>query len=261
MMEKNIQTLLFKSLIILIAVLCLGVLSWSYYNYRLGQNIIDPERSISFTAEGKVLAKPDIARLSFSVITQGEKAEQVQKENNEKTQKAIEFVKKKEVKQEDISTTQYNLTPLYDYDWCKKAGEIIYRSCPPKIIGYQLTQTIEAKIRDFNKINEIIGGLSEFGVNQISEVSFGIDDPEDYRNQARIEALKKIKNRARILARESGINLGRIINISESPNSYPFYRFAKTEELSTDAPGAAPAPLEPGTKEIIVTITVSYEIK
>ena len=177
-MDKNIQNLFFKFLLVFVVVLSLGVLSWGYYNYRQAQNIVNPERIISFTEEGKVIAKPDIAKISFSVITQGIEATAVQSENNQKMQKVIDFVKKQGVADKDIQTTNYSLNPQYDYTWCRKSKDDT-RYCSPKIIGYELTQSVEAKIRDFNKINIIIGGLSDAGANQISNISFSLDEPED----------------------------------------------------------------------------------
>ena len=258
-MDKNIQNLFFKFLLVFIVVLSFGVLSWGYYNYRQAQNIVNPERVITFTEEGKVIAKPDIAKISFSVITQGIEATAVQAENNQKMQKVIDFVKKQGIEEKDMKTTNYVLNPQYDYTWCRKSKDDT-RYCSPKIIGYELTQSVEVKIRDFNKINIIIGGLSDAGANQISNISFSIDEPEDYKNQARIEALKKIEKRAQLLSKETSLKLGKIVSVSESGIfSSPIYRGLKATVGSTeDLPSA---PIETGTQEITVTLTVSYEIK
>jgi len=258
-MDKNIQNLFFKFLLVFVVALSLGVLSWGYYNYRQAQNIVNPERTIAFTEEGKVIAKPDIAKVSFSVITQGTQVTAVQAENNQKMQKVIDFVKKQGVTDKDIQTTNYSLNPQYDYTWCRKSKDDT-RYCSPKIIGYELTQSVEVKIRDFDKINIIIGGLSDAGANQISNISFSLDEPEDYKNQARIEALKKIEKRAQLLSKETSLKLGKIVSVSESgilPS--PIYRDLKASSESAEAPSAAP--IETGTQEITVTLTVSYEIK
>jgi len=63
-MDKKEQKQLISTAIAFLMILSLGVLSWGYYNYHLAQNIIDQgEHTISFTAEGKVLVKPDIAKM------------------------------------------------------------------------------------------------------------------------------------------------------------------------------------------------------
>jgi len=263
-MDAKKQKQLIDTSIAFLVILSLGILSWGYYNYHQAQSIINEgEHTISFTAEGKVFAKPDIAEITFYVINQGEKAEVVQKENNERMQEAVGFVKNQGVEEDDIRTVQYNLSPEYDYTWCKTSSVRPYTSCPPKIIGYKLDQGIEVKIRDFDKINTIVGGLSEKGVNQISNVSFVIDDTEDYKNEARIQAIEKVEERAKLLASKSSIKLGKIINISEGQGTYPVYMKAEMgaiSDSSVEIP-APTAPIEPGTQEITVTLTVTYKLR
>lgn len=262
-MNKSFLLLLTKLLIIFVIVLSLGILSWAFLNYRRAQSILNPERVISFTAEGKVTAKPEVALLDVSVITQGEKASEVQSTNNKRMKEIINFLKQNGVDKQDIRTTIYSLTPQYDYSWCLKDKEDSFsHSCPPKIIGYNFKQTIEIKIRDFDKINNIVGNLTEKGANNISEIRFTIEDPEIYKNEARIEALNKIKQRAQILSQATGIKLGKIITIKEG--GVPYYplekRFAIPEGLSGENVPQE-AQIETGSLEITATMTVSYEIK
>lgn len=260
-MEKSFETILGKTIKFLSIIFALGILSWAYLNYRQAQNISNPERVITFSAEGKVFAKPDIAKISFSVITQGEKAETVQLENDQKMTALIDFIKKEGIKSEDIKTIGYYLNPQYDYSWCLE-GKNDHRQCPPKIVGYELNQTVEIKIRDFDKVNKIVGGLSEKGANQITNVSFEIDDIEDYKNLARIEALNKIEKRVKLISQKTSIKLGKIINISESGIYPPVYRVSQEMAKGLSSPQPAPeAQIEPGLQEITVTLSVSYEIK
>jgi len=118
-------------------------------------------------------------------------------------------------------------------------------------------------MRDFDTINTIVGGLSEKGVNQISNVSFIIDDTENYKNEARILALEKVEERAKLLAKKSSIKLGKIIDISEGQGIYPVYRTAQMGAMP-DSPediAVQEAPIEPGTQEITVTLTVTYKLR
>jgi len=260
-MIKELQSFITKISLVLVVVLGISLLSWSYLNWRQAQNIINPDRSISFSATGQVFAKPDIAKLNFSVITQGKEAEVVQTENNTKTQKVIDFIKSSGVQPEDIQTINYSLNPQYDYSWCRQHKEDQFISCPPKIIGYELTQTVAVKIRDFDKINTIIGGLSEHGVNQISNISFEIDDEEVYKNQARIKALNIIEKRAKLISSQTDIKLGRILNVTESSNDSRYKNYLTQPVMAPTAEVASSAPIETGTNEINVNLIVTYEIK
>ncbi len=250
-----------KYLILLIIVICLGILSWAYLNFVRAQNTINPERTITLTAEGRVFAKPDIVKLTFSVITQGKSASEVQKENDKRVNDLIDYIKKEGILKEDIKTINYLLDPQYDYSWCKK-NENDSRICPPKIEGYQLVQTVEVKIRDFDKINKIVGALTEKGANEISGIVFEVEDLENYKNLARIEAIKKIEKRAKLISEQTSVKLGKIINISESGIYPPVYRTAKSALESAGAPEPlSQTQIEPGLREITVNLSISYEIK
>jgi len=242
-------------------ILIWAILSWSYTNLIATQYNLGANRTITLSAQGKVYAKPDIAILTFSVITQGKVASEVQKENNQKMSQVVDFIKKNGLKSEDMQTIVYNLNPQYDYNWCRK-GANDYTHCSPKIIGYELSQTIQLKIRDFDKIDTVVGGLSLAGANNISNISFTIEDPENYKNLAKIEAINKVKERAKIFSRETGIRLGKIISLSESYGT-PYY----AEELkSLPAPSlggtsSEPAPIQTGNQEITAVIAITYQIK
>lgn len=257
-MDKTTQNVFFKIGIVVLIALCLGILSWAYYNWRLADNIINKDRTISFTAEGKIIAKPDVALITVSVITQGQDANTVQSDNNLKMSGIVKFLKDNGVKDDDIKTSAYSLNPQYDYNWCHKNNKD-FTPCAPKIIGYTLTQSISVKIKDFTKINTIVGGLTSAGANEISNIIFTIDDPENYKNQARIDALNKIKARAELLSKETKIKLGKIISITES-NTYSHY--LENSLKANDVPLTnLPASIEAGTQDITVTLTVVYEIK
>ena len=259
-MDKNIQNLFFKFLLVFVVALSLGVLSWGYYNYRQAQNIVNKDRTISFSAEGKIVAKPDVALTTVSVVTQDVDANKVQADNNKKMTAVVNFLKNNGIKEDDIKTSSYSLDPQYDYTWCRKSAKD-YTTCPPKIVSYTLTQAVSVKIRDFTKINTIVGGLTNAGANEISNITFTIDDPENYKNEARIQALNKIKERAQLLSKETNIKIGRILSVTESGVSPRYYETDFKAALSASPEAGVPAPIETGTQEITITLTVVYEIK
>ncbi|MGC9067139.1 MAG: SIMPL domain-containing protein, partial [Minisyncoccia bacterium] len=119
-MEKTLQNL-YKMITVLVIILSLSALSWAYYNWRLAQNIVNKDRTITFSAEGKVVAKPDVALITVSVVTQDVDANKVQTDNNKKMTAVIDFLKNNGVKEDDIKTSAYSLNPQYDYTWCHKS--------------------------------------------------------------------------------------------------------------------------------------------
>ena len=63
-----------------------------WYLYR-SEATLPVNRSITVSAEGRSTVAPDLARLSFAVISEGEDPEKLQSENSQKMNASVEFVK------------------------------------------------------------------------------------------------------------------------------------------------------------------------
>jgi uncharacterized protein YggE len=223
----------------------------------LGSTLLPIQRTVSVSAEGKVSVAPDIATVVFSVVSEGKDPKVVQGENTEKMNTAIAFVKSQGVEEKDIKTSGYNLYPQYDYGNGK-----IFPAKAPTIVGYSLTQTVTVKVRDLEKVGDILGGLPGAGVNQIQGTSFDIDDPDAYLAEARAQAFEKARQKARAMAAANGARIGRVVTFNESTGGWPIY-FSKAE-LAADGRGGAsmPAPaVEPGSQDVMVSVSVIYEVK
>ena len=198
---------------IIISILILAISAWSYVNSY--SKVIEPGsfRSFSVSGEGKVVAVPDVAEFDFSVITEGGKnIATLQKENTEKMNKAIAFIKSKGVDAKDIKTQNYSLTPRYQYFDCSKVGGV----CPPpEIVGYTVTQNVDVKVRDFVKLGDLLSGVVESGANSVSGLSFTVDDSTKIESEARAKAITEAKEKARSVAEAGGFRLGRLISIEE----------------------------------------------
>ena len=220
-------------------------------------------RSFTVSGEGKITAIPDVAQFTFSIITEGGKdIAKLQKENTEKGNKIIGFIKSQGVEDKDIKTQNYNLEPRYQYFNCYQPMDGKSKSCPPpEIVGYTIRQTVSIKVRDFFKIGDILAGAIENGANSVSQLSFEIDDIDKIKNQAREEAIKKAKEKAENIAKAGNFRLGKLLSIEEegfAPTPY----YLKNMELSPMDAGGLPSPtIEPGSQEVTVNIVLKYEIK
>jgi len=215
-----------------------------------------PEHTLTVSGEGKISAKPDVAIVEMSVISQNENVELAQSENDQKMQQVVNFLKESGIDEKDIKTTQYNLQPEYDYSWCRTTEYPVY--CPPKLVDYMLTQSLQVKIRDLSRVGKIIGNLSEIGVNQISDISFVIDNDTEIKAAARQKAIAEAKQKAQEMANAANIELGKIIEINESVSGLTPQRIVYQKTIES---ADATAPIEIGTNEIVVSVSLIYEIK
>ncbi len=212
-------------------------------------------RTITVSGEGKISAKPDIANISLSVVSKGATVKQVTTDNNTKMNQVLAAVKGLGMDPKDITTSQYSLYPEYDYSTYGRTGT-------NKIIGYNLTQEITLKVRDLTKVDDILDGGIKAGANQVGALSFDIDDTGPVKKEARKMAFDKAKEKAQEMASQAGVSLGRVVTFTEEAPAYPmpYYNFAM-EAKSADM-ATAPAPqVEPGSKELTMNVSVTYEIE
>lgn len=205
--------------------------------------------TIGVAGEGKAVAKPDIAEVSFSVVSQGSDPSRVQSDNDKKMARVIEFLKSQAIGDDDVKTTGYNLSPQYEYD---RDGVK-----PPRVVGYTLTQSVSAKIRDINAVGKVVGGLVESGANQINGIVFSVDNPEPLKAEARTEAIAKARAQASAIASSLGVRLGKVLNFSESPIFLP-------AALPFGGKGGGEfsvSPIQPGTLEFTVSVHITYSIR
>lgn len=211
-------------------------------------------RTVNVSAEGKAFVSPDVAKLSFSVISEGANPDRIAEENNAKINKAIDFVKSQGVDEKDIKTTSYNLSPRYEYD--EKTRKTF-------ISGYTLTQEVSLKARDISKTGKILAGLPPLGINQIGSITFDVDDPEKSLAEARKQAFEKAAVKANAMAEANNVKLGDIVNFSEYQGGpIPYYAADKAMGMGGGPIAAPTAPsIQPGTQEITVNVSVTYELR
>ncbi len=205
------------------------------------------QRTITVSAEGKILAKPDIGQITIAVTNEAKAVGEAQSQSTAAINKIVAFLRASKVDDKDIKTTSYNINPVYDYN----KGRQILR-------GYQVSQNLEIKIRDLTKAGDIIAGAAENGANVISGLSFTIDNPESVKEQARQEAIKQAREKAEKLASNLGVRLGKLINYSES-GEYPQPYYGAVLGMG-EAKSIAPE-IPTGENEITIDVMLTYELK
>lgn len=207
------------------------------------------KNTISVSGEGKVSAKPDIGQVNLSVVSESKTVAVAQKDNTEKMNKIIKAMKDLGVEEEDLKTTNYNVSPNYQYHDGKS-----------EIIGYQIAQTLEVKIRDLEKVGDILNQAAVAGANQVGSLSFTFDDPEKLNTEARQKAIDNAKTKAQDLAKALGVSLGKVVSFSESSYGQPTPMYYANEALGKGVDSAPTPEVQTGENEINISVSLSYEI-
>ena len=205
--------------------------------------------TFSVTGEGKVTVSPDIAVVMAGVTAQATTVKAAQNQLNTAINAVSDAIKKLGVDAKDIQTTGYNIYPTYDYTDGRQ-----------RITGYQASANLTIKVRDIEKANSVVDAATASGANQVGGISFDVDDKTKAQNEAREKAVAEAKRKAEAAAKIAGFSLGRIINYNEDfggqPRPIPL--MAKAEMTGG---GGVPTEIEPGTSDIVVAVTLWYELK
>lgn len=234
------------------------------YVYQFGREISQGFSSRTFTvdAESTVNVTPDVAKFSVSLVTEGGKnVGDIQKQNIDKMNAVNAYLKDMGVEKKDLQTTDYSLSPRYSYPNCQRDGQSV---CPPpSISGYTLNQSLSVKVRNLEKLGDMLSGVVEQGANSVSSVSFVVDDETVAKDQARGEAIMKAKQKARDIAKAGGFRVGKMTSFYEDQGSpmSPMYNYAEGMGGAMKSADMATPTIEPGTNETKVHVTITYEIR
>jgi len=248
----------------LVSMVILAISSLVFANIYSKSIMPSSYRSFSVMGEGKVVAVPDVAQFSFSVITEGdENIADIQQENAQKVNIAIALIKNSGVESKDIKTSSYDMQPRYQYFSCEVSKNSKAIPCPPpEIVGYTINQTISVKIRDIENAGEILSGVIQSGVNSVSELFFTIDDGTEIENKARQEAISNATKKAESVAKAGKFNLGKILSIYENqPYSYASFEKGMGMGGAMSAEYDEAPSIEPGSQDIKINVNITYEIR
>ena len=219
-----------------------------------------PSNVITVNGEGKVSAVPDIATITFTVSEDADTATHAQDGATKKVNVALALLKDLDIAEKDIKTNAYNVSPRYSYQPpcynypCPYSGE-------SKIIGFTAAQTVEVKIRDIDVTGTVLTSLGDAGVTNLYGPNFTVEDADGLKAEARKEAIEKARAQARQLASDLGVRLVRVVNFSEG-GSYPTMYYKAMDAVGRGGAESAPTPAIPaGENEIVVSVSVTYEIR
>lgn len=206
------------------------------------------QNAIAITGEGKVFAKPDIGQISLTVLSNAKTVTAAQQDNTDKMNKVTQAIKDLGVAEADLQTVSYNINPTYQYI----SGKSV-------IIGYEVSQTLQVKIRDLTKVGQILEKGATLGANQAGALSFTFDDPEKLNAEARQKAIVNAKQKAQDLAQSLGVKLGKVTSFSESVYGGPQPMYYGSTAYGIGGGGATPD-VQTGQNEIDISVSLVYEI-
>ncbi len=207
---------------------------------------------ITVSGEGEVTSNPDIAEISFGVQTGPQTSSRTAMQKLERDMSAVlAAVKELGIEEKDIRTQQLYLSPMYDWNDGKQT-----------LRGYEANQQLTLKVRDLDKVGELLMKVADKGANQIGGVIFTIDNPDAFRARARKQAIEEAQAKALVLARDLGMKLGKLKGFSEGGDYIPPMPYTRGIGGGVAMDAAEKAIEVPaGEQEVKVNVSLNYELR
>ncbi len=215
---------------------------------------------VTVLGSGSVTAKPDTASFTLGAEATRPTVPEALEESNAKLAAIIAAVKEAGVAAGDIQTAYFSVYSVRDYS--KQESQPI-----APIVGYTVSNQVSVTIRNIDwqsglpseEIGAVIGAAIEAGATDVYSVSFSVSDPTAAEREARELAVQNASDRAGQLAAIAGKEVGQVIAMSEGVSYAPLgygYGYGESDGLG----GGGGAPIYGGTVEIVVDVTVAFEL-
>jgi uncharacterized protein YggE len=206
------------------------------------------EHTVTVSGTGDVSVAPDVADVMLGVSVTKPTVKDARDAAATSMTAVLEAVKKDGVADKDITTVNLSLNPVYDYS---------SNGSTPRLTGYQYSNTIKVTVRDLTKVPAVVDDATAAGVTTIQGISFRLDKPKTVEAQARLLAMTDARAKADALASAAGVSIKGVASISEVTVSSPIY-YASAGVA--DKAASVATPVQAGTTDVVVQVTVSYLI-
>jgi hypothetical protein len=210
-----------------------------------------PPRLVSVSGLGEVKTRPDMAVVSTGVVSEAATAKEALARNNAAMSAVMAALKGAGIAEDDLQTSNFSVSPKYPPYQPNQ-------TTAPRIVGYTVSNQVTARIKDLKKLGTILDTLVQAGSNQVSGISFDVDEPKALMDEARKKAVADARAKAELYAAAAGVTLGRVMQISESGGvmpPQPLFRMAMA------APAAEAVPIAPGQQTLSASVSITYEIQ
>lgn len=206
-------------------------------------------RTISVSGQGKASAPPDMAIVNTGVTTYDTEAGVALAANNAAVEKVMEVLKQHSIAAKDIQTSNFSIRPEYE------RGQRGQRQ--PRVIGYTVSNSVRVRVRNLPGLGKVLDALVGAGSNQISGISFGIDNSTGIMDEARNGAIADARRRAKLYAHAAGVSLGKVISISEQAAPTPRPQMMGRAMMAMEA---SSVPVATGEQDVHATVHMVFEL-
>lgn len=207
-------------------------------------------RYITVVGLGKASLTPDVAQINVGAETSAATVSEAKAEVDRRIEAILAVLREMGVADKDIQTSQYSI--YYE----RETFYAVEREPGQEAQGaYRVSNMLNVTVRDMAAVGEILDAVVEAGANQMYGVTFTVSDTQKWESEAREKAMTDAQTRAGELARLAGVELGKVLSVSEVIGGSPSPVAFAVVERAAGGGGIAPGEMEFST-QIQVTFAI-----
>ncbi len=201
------------------------------------------------TGRGEVTTTPDLSILEAGVEARAVSVAEAHSEAARAMNQIVQVLKTRGIEDRDIQTRFYNISPEYVWNDTKRRQELV---------GYMVTNQATVRIRDLDSVGLVIDEVATAAGDlvRIQGIRFTVENTEELESQARAKAVQNLTAKAAQFAQLTGVNLGRLVFLSESGGSTPSVVRLDSRAFAEAAPAAIAAPTSISAGELKVVVSL-----
>ena len=227
-----------------------------------------PPSTVSTSGTATTEVRPDQLSVTVGVETNSTTAQEAVILNANLTTQLVEAVRGLGINENQIETSSYSLSPIYEYTVPPQPCIEIYPPPPgcetrQEIIGYRASNTVTVTLDVNAELNagQVIDAAIGAGANRVDGIVFFIspDTQQQIRDTLIRDAIANARQRANIAAEALAMTISGVQSATLNPIDFPVYSVNLREGATAQADSvSAPTPILPGQQEVSTTVSVVF---
>ncbi len=217
---------------------------------------------ITVTGQAEVRVPPDEVVFRLEVEFTDKDLLLAKNKTDESIKQVFAIARNHKISQDDVQTSYISVEPKYNTD------ELDYeqrRRVKKEFVGYEVSKTTVVRLREIGRFDELLSDFLKAGVSKIGNLEFRDSQIRKHKDQARAMAIKAAQEKAILLTRVIGQNIGPAFTISEGGGArgYSTSNLSQnvTSVISGDLSSSEGGAFSPGLISITAEVVVSFKLQ
>ncbi|MBM7334334.1 MAG: SIMPL domain-containing protein [Alcanivorax sp.] len=201
--------------------------------------------TVSVSGEGSVKARPDVFSLVAVARERGDDIAAMKNTVDQQVQAMLDLADELDIEEKNVTASDIQISPEWEYQPERK------------LIGHQVSREVTFKVAGMDRYARLADGLADQGLKEVRPAGSEISNADALAKQALKKAVKDAREKAGILARAAGRELGEAVVINAQGYTMPqpmMMRAAMAKEDSMES-------YRPGEQDVSANVQITFELK